>query len=105
MKFFVNNGSEMKLDENKVLKLSNLEDFLTHMRGTLDQVPAPHASMELNYTLVVENNEFTGKMNFDTYKGIKNEIEEGSPYIVNFVDWKLGEDTEEKYLEFEILDK
>lgn len=104
MKIYIEKDNTLKIDENTELVLLNVEDFVSHIKRESSFVPAGHIKVSLKYKLNYNNCEYYGESIFNSYSGIKNSIDDNSPYKVELVNWKLS-DEEEKYLEFNFVKK
>lgn len=99
-KIYIEKEDTLVINEKTKLELLNIDDFVSYIKKESSFVPAGHIKVALKYKLSYDNYEYYGESTFDSYKGIKNNIDNASPYKVELVNFKLS-DKEEKYLEFD----
>ncbi len=104
MNLYLKKGNILIINDALKLELLNIDEFVLMIKSTSSYVPAPHFKATLNYKLIDSDKEYLGEAIFDSYSGIKNSIDETSPYTVTLYDWRLS-DKEDKYLSFNIVSK
>jgi len=109
VKIYIENGNELEIDKNVKIKLLNLDEFLSDFKMEKENnkqwgVPIEHYIFRLEFSLIIENNQYLGEAICDTYKGINSIVDNKCPYKVELINWRLA-DNIEKYIEFNIEKK
>ena len=106
MRLYLNEGNVFTVNDDLILEILNVKDFISSLKGA---VPGNvgHLIAKLNYKLICGSDEYNGEVVFDSYKVIRthcldNNIDEKSPYKVEFVDWRLS-DKDDKYFDVNIF--